>query len=169
MANVFNIAKNHIANQTKDIGSTDVIDCALIETVDAGWPILDTSAMDAATVSAFFGDPGFAEANDASYTNTTAGRRAVTIAAFSQNDTNDTMEIKFTQDGQGGVATWESIDNDRIRGILFYWRATALGSTNDATAVPFCVCDLDSDVTCNGGDLTITFPSNIFMLMDNSE
>jgi hypothetical protein len=125
--------------------------------------------MNAATVTAFFGDPGFAEANDASYTATTNGRRAVTLAPHNQNDSNNTAEIKFAVDGQGGVSTWNSIDNDVIKGVLFYWRDTALGSGNDGAAVPICVCDLDADVTCNGGNLTITFPSNIFMVLDNSE
>jgi hypothetical protein len=166
MANVFNIAKLQIANGTVVL-DTDQIDCLLLTTMNPD--PMDTTGYDHDNVSAVLGEASFVEASDASYTNTTGGRRSVTIAAFTEDSTNDTAQIKFTQDGNGGVATWESIDNDVVKAIMFYFQSTALGTANDATAVPLCVCDLDADVTCNGGDLTITFPSDTFMLFDNSE
>lgn len=164
MANVFNIAKLGIAQGTIDM-DTDQFDCLLLTTSPA--TTMDTAAYDHDTVSAVLGDVDFVEASDATYTTTTNGRRAITIATATEDSGNDEVDVKFTQDGNGGIATWTSVNNETYTGLLIYKRSTALGSANDATATPICFCDLTSNVVANGGDVTITFTNDSFMTLGN--
>lgn len=163
MANVFNIAKLGIANGTIDMGA-DQFDCLLLTTAPAS---LDTTLYDYDTVAAFLGDGGIVEASDASYEATTQGRRAITIVAATEDSGSDDIDVNFTPDGQGGIATWLSVDVETYKALVIYKRSVALGSDNDAAAIPICFCDLTSDVVTNGGDVTITFTDDIFMNLGN--
>jgi hypothetical protein len=164
MANVFNIAKLGIAGGEIDLGA-DQFDCLLLVSTEI--TTLSTAQYDYDTVSAVLGDAGITEASDASYTTTTNGRRAITIEVETEDSANDEVDVNFTADGNGGIATWTSVDNETYTGMIIYKRSTALGSANDATAIPLCLCDLTSDVVTNGGDVTITFAGDTFMTISN--
>jgi hypothetical protein len=164
MANVFNIAKLQIMDGSIDL-ETDNIDCLLFTTSPT--PPLSDAQYDLTSVADVKADAGFTEASDGTYATTTNGRRNVNVTTSTQNDTTNISEAKFTQDVNNGIATWEAVDNETYTGMLIYKRAVALGSGNDATTVAICFCDLTSDVTANGGDVTITFAGDIFMTFGN--
>jgi hypothetical protein len=164
MANVFNIAKLQIMDGTIDL-ETDNIDCLLL-TLGPASPLSD-GQYDLTSVADVVADAGFTEASDATYETTTNGRRNVVVTTSTKNDTTNISEAKFTADGNGGIATWEAVDNETYQGLLIYKRAVALGSANDATTVAIAYCELSSDVTANGGDVTITFSDNIFLTFGN--
>jgi len=164
MANVFNIAKLQIANGSMDL-DTDQFDCLLFTASPAA--TLTSAHYDLDDVAAVKADAAFTEASHSSYTTTTNGRRAVSSLTATENTGSDIIEVTFTADGNGGIATWTSVSNETYTGLLVYKRSSALGSANDATAVPLCFCDLTSDVVTNGGDVTITFASDILLTLGN--
>ncbi len=164
MANVFNFAKQEI-NNGDILLDADNIDCLLLETAPAA-PLTD-AYYDFTSVFAVLSDAAFAEADHASYATTTNGRRNVNVIAGTKNDTSNISEVKFTADASGGIATWLAVDVDVYKALLIYKRFGSLGSGGDTGAIPIAFCELTSDVTANGGDVTITFSGNIWMTFGN--